>query len=160
MTTTSTSTNRVIDAARQSGLSIEVREFPEGTRTAEEAARAVGVEVGQIVKSLLFMVDGKPVLCLVAGTNRLSPAKLAQLASASEVRRADAGEVRSATGYAVGGVPPFGHPAALPVYCDQDLLLYDSVWAAAGTPMAVFSVAPNSLVEVCSARVADLREED
>jgi Cys-tRNA(Pro) deacylase len=159
MTTQSTSTNRVLEAARALNLEITVREFPEGTRTAEEAARAVGGEIGQIVKSLVFMTDGRPVLCLVSGSNRLSVSRLGELTGAREVKRADADQVRDATGYAVGGVPPFGHRQALTVYCDRDLLQYETVWAAAGTPMAVFSIEPGMLVQACGARVADLKEE-
>jgi Cys-tRNA(Pro) deacylase len=159
MTSTSASTNRFTEAARGLGLDIQVREFPEGTRTAEEAARAVGVEVGQIVKSLVFLADGLPVICLVSGANRLSPARLATVTGSQDVKRADANQAREATGYAVGGVPPFGHSKPLPVYCDRDLLQYTEVWAAAGTPMAVFAVAPHRLAEVSGAQVADLKEE-
>jgi Cys-tRNA(Pro) deacylase len=156
---TQTATQRFSDAAQKLGLSVEIREFPEGTRTAEAAAIAVGVTVGQIVKSLVFLADGRPVLCLVSGANRLSPSRLAAITGASAVRRADADEARAATGYAVGGVPPFGHVSLLPVHCDRDLLQFDRVWAAAGTPMSVFSIAPNDLVAACEAAVADLKEE-
>lgn len=153
------STQRVIGAAHERGLHIEVKDFPEGTRTAEDAARAIGVSVGQIVKSLVFLVDGRPVICLVSGANRLDTSRLAALAG-GEVRRADADTVRQATGFAVGGVPPFGHRTEVPVYCDRDLLSYDVVWAAAGTPMTVFAVEPGALVKACNATVADLKEED
>jgi prolyl-tRNA editing enzyme YbaK/EbsC (Cys-tRNA(Pro) deacylase) len=156
---TSPSSQRVADAAASLGLRIEVREFPEGTRTAEDAARAIGVQVGQIVKSLVFLADGRPVLCLVSGLNRLDPARLAVLAGAADVRRAAADEVERATGFIIGGVPPFGHSQRLPVYCDRDLTAYDLVWAAAGTPRAVFSVEPKPLVRACGATVADLKEE-
>jgi len=159
MTTLPPSALRVAGAARALGLDIEVREFPEGTRTAKDAARAVGVEVGQIVKSLVFLADGAPVLCLVSGANRVDTARLAQAIGANDIRRADADTVREATGYAVGGVPPFGHATSLPVYCDRDLLAYDIVWAAAGTPMACFAVEPARLVEACGATIVDLREQ-
>ncbi len=148
---------RVSDAARRLGLEIDISEFPEGTRTADEAARAIGVQVGQIVKSLVFMADGTPVVCLVSGANRLDTTSLAGVSGASEVRRASADEAREGTGYAVGGVPPFGHAQELAVYCDEDLMQYDVVWAAAGTPTAVFSAAPGQLVAACGAMVVRLK---
>src|SRR3989337_1334730 len=117
MMVASTSAQRVVEAARAAGLEIEVREFPEGTRTAEDAARAIGVGVGQIVKSLVFTADGHPVLCLVSRLNRVDGARLAVLPGAATVRRAGADEVERATGFAIGGVPPFGHAHPLPVYC-------------------------------------------
>jgi len=155
----SPSAQRVVEAARVAGLEIEVREFPEGTRTAEDAARAIGVGVGQIVKSLVFMTDGHPVLCLVSGPNRVDGARLAVITGASNVRRASAGEVERATGFAIGGVPPLGHAQRHPVYCDRDLLSFDTVWAAAGTPRAVFSAPPEALVRACRATIVDLKEE-
>lgn len=111
-------------------MEIEIHEFPEGTRTADRAAAAIGVTVGQIVKSLLFLADGVAVMALVSGANRLDIGRLAAAARATKVSRADANAVRDATGYAVGGVPPFGHARQLPVYIDPDLLKYDTVWAA------------------------------
>ena len=153
-----TSVQRVADAARDLGLAIEIREFPEGTRTAEDAAKAIGVSVGQIVKTLIFVADGRPVICFVSGPNRLDTARLAGVTGAAEVRRANADEVREATGFAVGGVPPFGHATPVPIYCDHDLLQYDAVWAAGGTPMTVFAVEPRALVKACSATVTDLKE--
>jgi Cys-tRNA(Pro) deacylase len=155
----SSSSERVVEAARAAGLEIEVREFPEGTGTAEDAARAIGVSVGQIVKSLVFTADGRPVLCLVSGLNRVDGARLAVITGASDVRRASADDVERATGFAIGGVPPLGHAHPLPVYCDRDLLSFDIVWAAAGTPRAVFSAQPQALVKACRATVADLKEE-
>ena len=124
-----------------------------------EAARAIGVSVGQIVKSLVFTTDGRPVLCLVSGLNRVEGARLAVITGASDVRRASADEVERATGFAIGGVPPLGHAHPLPIYCDRDLLAFDIVWAAAGTPRAVFSAQPLALVKACRATVADLKEE-
>lgn len=153
------SAQRVVDAAAALGLTIEVRDFPEGTRTAEDAARAIGVTVGQIVKSLVFLADGKPVVCLVSGSNRLDTERLSKATSATRIDRADANAVRDATGYAVGGVPPFGYGEPLPVYCDRDLLEFDVVWAAAGTPKSVFSIEPGSLVSACGATVVDLKEQ-
>jgi prolyl-tRNA editing enzyme YbaK/EbsC (Cys-tRNA(Pro) deacylase) len=142
---------RVVQAAAASGLAIEPHEFPEGTRTAQDAAQAIGVEVGQIVKSLAFKADGEVILVLVSGSNRLDEQKLAAAAQASTIERADADAVRAATSFAIGGVPPFGHPAGLRTYVDTDLLGYDVVWAAAGTPRHVFAIAPDDLVRVSGA---------
>lgn len=155
----STSAQRVAEAASALGLSIEVRDFPEGTRTAEDAARAIGVSVGQIVKSLVFLADGKPIVCLVSGSNRVDTGRLAAAIGAQRIDRADADTAREATGYAVGGVPPFGHATDIPVYCDRDLLAFNVVWAAAGTPRSVFSAEPGALVTACGAVVVDLKEE-
>ena len=152
------SARRVADAARALGLAIEVRDFPEGTSTAEDAARAIGVKVGQIVKSLVFLASGAPIVCLVSGSNRVDTQRLAEAIGAEHIARAPAEIVREATCYAVGGVPPFGHARPLPLYCDRDLLAFDVVWAAAGTPMNVFSVEPNGLVKACGATVVDLKE--
>jgi Cys-tRNA(Pro) deacylase len=147
---------RVAEAAAALGLAIEVVEFPEGTRTADDAARAVGCDVGQIVKSLAFAVDGTVVLAMVSGSNRLDEKKLSAVAGGGKVTRADADAVRAATGYAVGGVPPFGHDAPLPTFVDTDLLAHDVVWAAAGTPHHVFAVDPNALVAATGPVAADL----
>ena len=142
---------RVVDAAAASGLEIEPREFPEGTRTAQDAAQAIGVEVGQIVKSLAFKADGAVILVLVSGSNRLDEDKLASAAGASTIERADADAVRAATSFSIGGVPPFGHPDRLRTYVDTDLLRFAVVWAAAGTPRHVFAIAPDDLVRVTGA---------
>ena len=148
---------RVAEAAAALGLALELREFPEGTRTAEDAARAIGVTVGQIVKSLVFTLDGSMVMALVSGCNRLDEHRLAVALAGTEVGRADASAVRAATGYAIGGVPPFGHPAPLPTAVDEDLLTYDEVWAAAGTPRDVFAIAPADLVRLSGGLVTDLK---
>ncbi len=145
-----------VATARERGLDVEVREFPEGTRTAEEAARAVGVDVAQIVKSLAFRAGDEIVMALVSGVNRLDEAKLAAACRVASVGRADARAVRDATGYAIGGVPPFGHATSLDVYVDEDLMRFDVVWAAEGTPHHVFAVAPGDLVRASDGRVADL----
>ena len=147
---------RVVAAAANAGLAIAVRRFPEETRTAAEAARAVGCDVAQIVKSLVFMADGEPVLALLSGADRLDPSRLAAATGASAVRRADADEARIATGFAIGGVPPFGHPRSLTVLMDERLLAHDVVWAAAGLPDAVFEVAPQALQKAAGARLAAL----
>jgi Cys-tRNA(Pro) deacylase len=146
----------VIDAARACGLDIEVREYPEGTRTAQDAATAIGCEVAQIVKSLIFTVDGDPVVAMVSGPNRLDEAKLAAALGGTEVGRADADLVRAATGYPIGGVPPFGHATELRAVVDRDLLAHQEVWAAGGTPRHVFALTPADLVRAAGADVADL----
>ena len=140
-------------AARDLGLALEVRRFPEGTRTAEDAARAIGCHVGQIVKSLVFVADGTPFLALTSGSNRADPARLAGLLGASEVRRATAEEARAATGFAIGGTPPFGHPAPLQVLVDRDLLGHAVVWAAGGRPDTVFPIGPADLVRAAKGTV-------
>ncbi|MCB1004688.1 MAG: YbaK/EbsC family protein [Acidimicrobiales bacterium] len=150
-----------VEAAAALGLRVEPRRFPEGTRTAEDAAAAIGVDVGQIVKSLAFRAvrddgSGFVVMALVSGRNRLDEAALALAAGADHTERADAAEVRAATGYAIGGVPPFGHATALPVFVDRDLLGYDEVWAAAGTPHDVFPLTPDELVRGSGGTLADL----
>lgn len=149
-------TDRFGEAARVLGLHPEPRRFPEGTKTAADAARAIGCGVGQIVKSLVFMADDVAVLALTAGSNRVDEAKLAAAAGAHVARRATPEEARSATGFAVGGTPPFGHPNRLRAFCDEDLLAYDEVWAAAGTPDSVFPLTPADLVRVSGATVIDL----
>ena len=148
---------RVVDAARELGLSITPRRFPEGTKTAADAAAAIGVDVGQIVKSLVFGVDGRVVLAYVSGANRLDEKKLAVAAGGDRCTRVDADAVRAATGFPIGGVPPFGHAMPLPIFIDPDLLQYDEVWAAAGTWNDVFEVAPADLVRVSSGVVTDLK---
>lgn len=153
---------RVVDAANARGLEVEISEFPEGTRSADDAARAVGASVDQIVKSLVFVVDGRPVMALVSGANRLDPAKLAAAIGTepTAVERADADTVRRATGYPIGGVPPFGHSEELPTYIDDSLLSHQSVWAAAGTPNHVFELTPPQLVQASGGTTADLAEAD
>lgn len=147
---------RFAEAARALGLHPESRRFPEGTKTADDAARAIGCGVGQIVKSLVFMADGVPVLALTSGSNRVDEAKLAAAAGAAASRRATPEEARAATGFAVGGTPPFGHPDRVRAFCDEDLLGHDEVWAAAGTPESVFPLTPADLVRVSGATVVDL----
>ncbi len=135
---------------------VTVKEFPEGTRTAVEAARAVGCELGQIVKSLVFVAGGKPVVALVSGSNRLDEHKLAMVAG-KPVAKADAETARAATGYSIGGVPPFGHVTAVPVFMDRDLMRFPVVWAAAGRPDSVFEIEPARLRELSNAEVVDLK---
>jgi len=135
---------------------VAVKEFPEGTRTAVDAARAVGCELGQIVKSLVFTAGGSPVVALVSGANRLDERKLGAVAG-GPVAKAGAELARTATGYAIGGVPPFGHATEVPVYMDEDLLRYEFVWAAAGRPDSVFEIDPSRLRDLSHANVVDLK---
>lgn len=156
-----TSVQRFADAAAALGLAIDIVIFDHSTRTAEEAAAAIGCQVGQIVKSLIFTVKGAPVVALVSGSNQLDTRKLAALfeVGRKQVDRADADTVRAATGYAIGGVPPFGHATATPLVIDRDLTLYDVIWAAAGTPNAVFAIKPDDLVRATNGRTANLKVE-
>ncbi len=153
---------RVVQHAQQIGLPIEVRSFEEPTRTAEEAAAAIGVAVGQIVKSLVFAVGetssqpGEIVLALVSGSNQLDEKKLARAAGARKAWRVDADRVREATGYVIGGIPPFAHDNLLRTFADQDLLQYAVVWAAAGTANNNFSSDPQQLIDKTGAVSSDL----
>jgi prolyl-tRNA editing enzyme YbaK/EbsC (Cys-tRNA(Pro) deacylase) len=147
---------RVVAAAADAGLDIEVRRFPEETRTAADAARAVGCEVGQIVKSLVFVADDQPVVALVSGAHQLDPERLAAALGAGSVRRATGDEARAATGYAIGGVPPLAYATQLRVLVDRHLLEHDLVWAAAGLPDAVFPADPRALAAAAGASEADL----
>lgn len=149
---------RVTGAARELGIEIDVREFPEGTRTAEDAARAVGCDVGAIVKSLVFVAGEEPVVAYVSGRHKLDPAKLARAAGAGTARRATADEAREATGFAIGGTPPFGHATPLRLFFDRTLLEHDEVWCAAGTPSTVFAIDPNVLLKATNAAAEDLHE--
>ena len=148
---------RVAEAARAAGLEITTKRFPEGTKTAQDAASAIGVVVGQIVKSLVFGVDDEIVMALVSGSNQLDEKKLAAAAGGSKCKRVDADAVRAATGFPIGGVPPFGHATQLRVFVDPDLLQYDEVWAAAGTWNDNFGAAPADIVRVADGVVTDLK---
>jgi prolyl-tRNA editing enzyme YbaK/EbsC (Cys-tRNA(Pro) deacylase) len=149
---------RFLDAARAVGVEPRVRRFPEGTKTAADAARAIGCDVAQIVKSLVFVADERPVIAFTSGSNRVDPAKLAAAAGAAAARRATPEEARAATGFAVGGTPPFGYPSPVPSFLDPDLLAFEEVWAAAGTPDSVFPLAPAELERVAGAIRADFTE--
>jgi prolyl-tRNA editing enzyme YbaK/EbsC (Cys-tRNA(Pro) deacylase) len=150
-----------VEAGAALGLRIEPRRFPDGTKTAADAAAAIGVAVGQIVKSLVFAVDGEIVMAYMSGANQLDEKKLAVAAGGVKCARVDADAVRAATGYPIGGVPPFGHATTLRIFIDPDLLQYDGVdefvWAAAGTWNDVFPIAPNDLVRASGAMVVDLK---
>jgi prolyl-tRNA editing enzyme YbaK/EbsC (Cys-tRNA(Pro) deacylase) len=145
---------KVQDAARRLSLDITVQEMPASTRTAEDAAAACGVSVGQIVKSLVFMgtQTHRPYLLLVSGANRVNESDIAAHLG-ERIKRPDGRSVRELTGFAIGGIPPFGHDFPLVTYMDEDLLQYDVVWAAAGTPSTVFSADPKKLQEAVSAKV-------
>jgi len=146
----------VVESGSLLGVEVRPREFPDGTRTAVDAALAIGVDLAQIVKTLVFCVDGEVVVALVSGANQLDEAKLAAAAGGERAWREDADTVREATGFPVGGVPPFGHREPLRVFVDADLLLHDEVWAAAGTPSVNFPVAPQALVRATAGHVCDL----
>jgi Cys-tRNA(Pro) deacylase len=151
-------TIRFLRASSDLGVAIEPREFPEGTKTARDAAAAIGCEVAQIVKSLVFVADGEPVLAFVPGDLRLDPKKLAKVTGAGAVRRASLDEVRAATGYAAGGTPPFGHDGSLDTFADLGLRRHQQLWAAAGTPTTVFSIALDDLERAAAPTWADLAE--
>lgn len=127
------------------GFEPEIEEFPEGTRTAADAADAVGCSVGQILKSLVFAADGEVVVVLTAGDNRVDADALAAELGVDAVRTANPDEVKAATGWSIDGVPPFGHDAAVATYLDESLSTHDRIWAAAGTPDAVFALSPDDL---------------
>jgi prolyl-tRNA editing enzyme YbaK/EbsC (Cys-tRNA(Pro) deacylase) len=148
--------DRFRERASAAGIELDVREFPAGTRTAADAAAAIGCEVAQIVKSLVFVADDQPVLVLTSGANRVDEDRLAEHLAVDHVRKATADEVRAATGYAIGGTPPFGHDRDLAVRCDRLLTTFREVWAAAGTPMTVFPIAPELLLEATGAEVVDV----
>ena len=148
---------RVVQAGADRGLTSAPRRFPEGAKTAADAAAAIGVQIGQIVKSLVFGVDGRLVLAYMSGANQLDEQKLAAAAGGTKCARVDADTVREATGFPIGGVPPFGHTTHLQVFIDPELLQYDEVWAAAGTWHDVFGIEPHKLVEASEGLVTDLK---
>jgi prolyl-tRNA editing enzyme YbaK/EbsC (Cys-tRNA(Pro) deacylase) len=155
---------RVRDAAARKGVILDVTNFDHSTHTAAEAAAAVRAELGQIVKSLVFVAprDGgglDPILCLVAGHNRVDLARLAAVTGERDVRRATAREADELTGFSIGGIPPIGHIQPVRVIMDPDLGRYQTVWAAAGTPTAVFPVPPATLRTLANATVAPITEE-
>lgn len=151
-------TRRFLVAAGVAGLEPQVREFPQGTKTAEDAARAVGCPVAAIVKSLVFLVDGEPVVALIPGDMRLDTDKLAQAAGGSSAMRAGLDEVKRTTGYAAGGTPPFGHQRPLRVFADEALRRHDPLWVAAGTPTTVFSISIADLGRASGANWSELSE--
>ena len=159
------SVDRVRDYFVQRGVDITVKELPSSTRTAQLAADAVGTPLGSIVKSLVFIADGRAVLALVAGDRRADPAKIARQANAQTAQIANADQVRAATSYAIGGVPPVAHPAStdgtrMETLVDATLLRFEKVWAAAGAPNAVFEIDLKKLIELAQGRVADIVDGD
>src|SRR5215212_1676522 len=155
---------RVVDAAARKGVSLDIRVFDESTHTAEEAAAAVGAELGQIVKSLVFVApadDGslEPLICLVSGPNRVDLGRLAAVVGDRDVRRSTAREAQELTGFVIGGIPPFGHARAVRTVMDPDLTGFPVVWAAAGTPTAVFPVPPGTLRILANATVAPITQD-
>jgi Cys-tRNA(Pro) deacylase len=147
----------VVDAGRILGLTVKPREFSDSTRTAADAALAIGVDLGQIVKTLVFCVDGEVVVALVCGDNQLDEGKLAEAAGGERAWREDAETVRDATGFPIGGVPPFGHREPLRVFVDEDLLQFEELWAAAGTPHVNFALTPDALVRATGGQICTLR---
>ena len=151
----SPSVERVTSAAAAAGIDFRIVEFPDGTRSAADAATAVGCDVAQIVKSMIFSTDAGLVLALTSGAHRVDPILLAKATGVSECGRADANEVRRATGFAIGGVAPFGHLSPIIAVMDPHLLTFDEVWAAAGTPRHVFPISPAVLQKVANATIED-----
>lgn len=145
---------RVTRAVRERGLEVEVETLADSTRTVEDAARAVGCAAGQIAKSIVFVADGEPVVCVASGAHRVDPERVCDALDCAEARPATPAEVRAATGFSVGGVPPFSH--GLAVLFDQALLAYDTVWAAGGDGHTVFRSSPSELVRCAGAQVVAL----
>lgn len=156
----SSSAQRVQEYLVARGLELRVVELPDSTRTAPEAAQAVGCQVGQIVKSLIFRAkrSGRAVLVLASGANRVNEARLEALIG-EPLGKADADFVRQQTGFAIGGVPPVAHAHPMLTFIDQHLLQYAEIWAAAGTPHAVFRLSPEELVSLTSGQVAEIAQE-
>ena len=154
----SSSAQKVQDALKACGLSCQVVKMPQTTRTAHDAARAVGCEVGQIVKSLIFKgkQSGRPVLVATSGANRVDEKILDELMG-EPPGKADADFVRKTTGYAIGGVPPTGHVQPVMVLIDEDLMQYEEIWAAAGTPKAVFKLTPQDLLKITDGKVVSIK---
>jgi Cys-tRNA(Pro) deacylase len=155
---------RVVHAAARKGVAIDVHVFDTSTHTAEDAARSLGAELGQIVKSLVFVAPAdagglEPIVCLVSGPNRVDLARLAAVTGAADVRRATAREATDLTGFTIGGIPPIGHARPVRVVMDPDLGRYREVWAAAGTDGAVFPVSPAALRTLANAIVAPIAEQ-
>jgi prolyl-tRNA editing enzyme YbaK/EbsC (Cys-tRNA(Pro) deacylase) len=148
--------DRLAECARDLGIEVHVQRLNDSTRTVKDAAQAVGCDESEIAKSIVFVADGDPVVCVASGRHRIDTDKLADLLDVAEIRQAKADEVRAATGFAIGGVPPFGHD--LPVLFDEALLDHERVWAAAGDPHSLFEVDPRELAECIRARIVALGE--
>ena len=154
----SPSAQKVAEALRALGYSFNIVEHTESTRTAQEAADRAGCELGQIVKSMIFKgkVSGKPVLVLTSGANRVDETRISEYAG-EPIGRADVDFVRSVTGFAIGGVPPVGHPQKMETYLDEDFLQYETIWAAAGNPNAIFELPTEALQEITNAKVVRVK---
>jgi prolyl-tRNA editing enzyme YbaK/EbsC (Cys-tRNA(Pro) deacylase) len=148
--------DRLAECARDLGIEVHPHRLNDSTRTVKDAAAAVGCDEAEIAKTIVFVADGDPVVCVASGQHRIDTEKLADLLDVAEIRQAKADEVRAATGFAIGGVPPFGHD--LPVLFDEELLRHERVWAAAGDPHSLFEVDPRELADCIRARVAALGE--
>jgi prolyl-tRNA editing enzyme YbaK/EbsC (Cys-tRNA(Pro) deacylase) len=148
--------DRLAECARDLGIEVHPQRLNDSTRTVKDAAAAVGCDEAEIAKTIVFVADGDPVVCVASGQHRIDTEKLADLLDVAEIRQAKADEVRAATGFAIGGVPPFGHD--LPVLFDEELLRHERVWAAAGDPHSLFEVDPRELADCIRARVATLGE--
>ncbi len=148
--------DRLAQCARDLGIEVHVRRLESSTRTVKDAAVAVGCQEAEIAKSIVFVADGDPLVCVASGRHRIDTGKLAEALDVAEVRQAGADEVRAATGFAIGGVPPFGHD--LPVIFDEELLEHERVWAAAGDPNSLFEVDPRALADCVGARVLAVGE--
>jgi len=149
--------DRLSECARDLGLELNVQRLSASTRTVKDAAVAVGCSESEIAKAIVFVADGDPVVCIASGRHRIDTAKLADVLDVAEVRQAAADEVRAATGFAIGGVPPFGHD--LPVIFDESLLEHERVWAAAGDPHSLFCVDPHELARCVKARVVAVADD-
>lgn len=150
---------KVQDALVSLGLGRRLVELTVSAKTARQAAEAVGVSVGQIAKSLIFTANGSPILVIASGDNRVDEAKLEALVG-GRVRRADPETVRQATGFSIGGVPPFGHATRMPVYIDRDLLRHPLIYAAGGVPECVFPLSPDELLRATGGEAADVKVEE
>lgn len=154
----SPSAQKVQDVLQSLGFNCNVIEFAESTRTAQEAADRAGCTLGQITKSLIFKgkASHKPILVLTSGANRVDEKRISEYAGEA-IRRADADFVRAVTGFAIGGVPPLGHAQKMGTYLDEDLLQYKTIWAAAGTPNAIFELTPNDLQKMTDGKVVKVK---
>lgn len=158
MSTLSPSAQKIQEQIRSLGFDYTVIEHVESTRTAQEAAERAGCELGQIVKSLIFKgkESGKPILVLTSGANRVDEQRISEYAGEA-ISRADADFVRAVTGFAIGGVPPIGHSQKLETYLDEDFLHYETVWAAAGTPNAIFELKTSDLQKMTNGKVVKVK---
>lgn len=149
---------RFVEAAKAQGIEPTVQVFPKDTRTAVQAADALGCELGQIVKSLIFKAGDELVLVLTSGSNRVDEKRAADLLGVAKLGKANADDARAATGFAIGGVPPFGHPAQLRAAVDKDLKQYEQIWAAAGAPDSVFALTPTQLIALSGGIVGSVAQ--